>query len=645
MKTTLRELLSLAAAALAGTVLLASCEKEPQEPGGAAVPLAKPEIIIGDQTPTSFTATWTAVENADSYTYILDDGQEQATKETSVKFTGLESGNYTIKVKATSADKESFSDSEWAEARVSLREPDQLAAPVLSITEQDMTSFTVAWEAVENAASYKYALNDGQELTTEELSVSFPDLTPGEYTVRVMAVATDPNFKDSAWSDIKVVLKAPEKLDTPAPTVQDKSATSFTVSWVAVENAGGYVYMLDNGQEEETDGTSVTFNGLTPGTTYTLKVKATSDNEAYIDSDWSEPLEVTLENEIEESFSMTLIEDLFTNQESLSWSATGSGVTAVNYIAFEADRYDDNTIIDMMINQSQSFTFTSTDIARLAEGKAVNYNSSGLTTGTPYDICCYVRFESGNEQLYKLRGTPGEPIDGGEESGVEAWTGTWTISSTQSFSWAEDPANPEFVISQLTDTPKTGVITIAADPNAENSVIISGLSGITQMAQYNYPAYGYVDEENRLVLNNNEVLGSVGENQMLTWCAFSYIENMPNPEGGTYAPFFNYVNGEYEAFVFSLDGDTATSAAASGTLNGGGTFTVVSYDLYALTYTGTSISTGIYHQIEDSSYAGEITLTRQSGGTNAARQAYMPSFSAPSYSVLKVTYPSAVYAR
>ena len=76
---------------------------------------------------------------------------------------------------------------------------------------------------------------------------------------------------------------------------------------------------------------------------------------------------------------------------------------------------------------------------------------------------------------------------------------------------------------------------------------------------------------------------------------------MPNPEGGTYAPFFNYVNGEYEAFVFSLDGDTATSAAASGTLNG--------------------------------------------GGTNAARQAYMPSFSAPSYSVLKVTYPSAVYAR
>ena len=81
-----------------------------------------------------------------------------------MKFTGLESGNYTIKVKATSADKESFSDSEWAEARVSLREPDQLAAPVLSITEQDMTSFTVAWEAVENAASYKYALNDGQEL-------------------------------------------------------------------------------------------------------------------------------------------------------------------------------------------------------------------------------------------------------------------------------------------------------------------------------------------------------------------------------------------------------------------------------------------------------------------------------------------------
>ena len=62
---------------LALTVLFSSCQKETKS-------LAKPDAIVLEQTSSSFTVAWQAVEGATNYVYTLDGSAEQTTTETIV---------------------------------------------------------------------------------------------------------------------------------------------------------------------------------------------------------------------------------------------------------------------------------------------------------------------------------------------------------------------------------------------------------------------------------------------------------------------------------------------------------------------------------------------------------------------------------
>ena len=80
-----------------------------------------------------------------------------------------------------------------------------LSTPVLSIADTTSTSFTVAWEAVENADMYTYEFGEDQA-STEELSVTFDGLVPDSmYTVKVKAVSTSASV-ESEWAEISVAL-------------------------------------------------------------------------------------------------------------------------------------------------------------------------------------------------------------------------------------------------------------------------------------------------------------------------------------------------------------------------------------------------------------------------------------------------------
>ena len=80
-----------------------------------------------------------------------------------------------------------------------------LSTPVLSIADTTSTSFTVAWEAVENADMYTYEFGEDQA-STEELSVTFDGLVPDSmYTVKVKAVSTSASV-ESEWAEISVTL-------------------------------------------------------------------------------------------------------------------------------------------------------------------------------------------------------------------------------------------------------------------------------------------------------------------------------------------------------------------------------------------------------------------------------------------------------
>ena len=85
-----------------------------------AEPLQAPVLSIGGQNENSFTITWTAVEHAAGYAYVLNDGEETETTKTFVSFSKLETADYTVKVKAV-PDSPKYTDSEWAVINVSLK--------------------------------------------------------------------------------------------------------------------------------------------------------------------------------------------------------------------------------------------------------------------------------------------------------------------------------------------------------------------------------------------------------------------------------------------------------------------------------------------------------------------------------------------
>ncbi len=88
-----------------------------------------------------------------------------------------------------------------------------LATPVLEIVDQTETGFTVAWEAVENAASYSVVLKGNIQNVTET-SVTFEKLNKGDYTLRVKAIGAEgSNWKDSAYAEISVSLTGLTSVD------------------------------------------------------------------------------------------------------------------------------------------------------------------------------------------------------------------------------------------------------------------------------------------------------------------------------------------------------------------------------------------------------------------------------------------------
>lgn len=184
---TLNRFFYAAMTAFASVALLASCEKDP-EPGPEPEPepseptqLATPSLSVEDQTNTSFTVSWKAVANADSYTYTLNGGAEETTTATSVEFTSLTAGDYTVKVKATTED-ENYTDSEWASTKVTLEEED-VDEPM---DPNDINSWVGTW----NISSDKVL-----RWTPGEDNYVYPNVVDGQKTATI-TIESDPEVEN-----------------------------------------------------------------------------------------------------------------------------------------------------------------------------------------------------------------------------------------------------------------------------------------------------------------------------------------------------------------------------------------------------------------------------------------------------------------
>ena len=107
--------------ALAAVFTFAACENgTPEEPTPSkGTKIDAPKVEITDVVEDGFTAKWGAVENAKSYSVVLSKANSSKTEtqnvtETSVTFSGLGIGTYTVSVKAIA--NEGYKDSDYAKA-------------------------------------------------------------------------------------------------------------------------------------------------------------------------------------------------------------------------------------------------------------------------------------------------------------------------------------------------------------------------------------------------------------------------------------------------------------------------------------------------------------------------------------------------
>lgn len=251
---------------------------------------APTDFAASNTTPNTVTISWLEDADAEGYEYQIDDGAWVEVDVAEAELTGLTySTTYKIRVKAI-GDGESFVDSPESEeysfttaALIVLDSPADLTA-----TEVGENEVTVTWSTVANAAEYEVAVGETTDtVTAETLTYQFTTLDVNtEYTFSVKAVGDGVTYDDSALSEItETTLK--EQLDAPSVTGSALSTTSVKFSWVAIANAASYSYSTDEGSTwESTELLEITLTELTPGTSYTMLVKAIAAAESnYRDSD------------------------------------------------------------------------------------------------------------------------------------------------------------------------------------------------------------------------------------------------------------------------------------------------------------------------------------------------------------------------
>ena len=293
------------------------------EQTGVISVLGSPTVMVAAKLDT-LTVTWNVVTSATGYkvqwksgseTYPTADLTSSATRgqatiaggsTTTYKIPNVTRGTtYTVRVIATRTNVADSAPSEEVTGVPGLERPTTVD---VSAT---VDTLTVTWNVVDDATGYKVQWKSGSEtypnadLTSathgqativggSTTTYKIPNVTRGTtYTVRVIATRT--NVADSAPSEEVTVLVSPTGVMVRA------TVDTLTVTWNAVDDATGYKVQWKSGAEAYpnadlasalrgqatiADGSATIhkISGLTAGTTYTVRVIATSTNSNVADS-------------------------------------------------------------------------------------------------------------------------------------------------------------------------------------------------------------------------------------------------------------------------------------------------------------------------------------------------------------------------
>lgn len=233
-------LVALGAAALAMTF---ACTK-PEEGGEPDGPqkLAKP-VLKSTTTETSFTITWDAVENAGGYMVKFNDTE---TPVTACEFTQqVEAGSYVVAVKATTADAEKYTDSDYAEITVTV----EASKPVVT----DGTWYGM-WEA---SSTHTLSFDQSANTLLDEPTKKEVEITEGEESIPYYILGwSDLTYTDETYIPGFLISLEGTSSDTGNPDdlgfmtgyqVASAGSQGEIPTWVAFSDVDGkYTFVTGN---------------------------------------------------------------------------------------------------------------------------------------------------------------------------------------------------------------------------------------------------------------------------------------------------------------------------------------------------------------------------------------------------------------
>ncbi|WP_448564856.1 M64 family metallopeptidase [Thalassotalea ganghwensis] len=312
-------------------------------------------ITASNITDRSFTVTWGAAANASSYNVqVLDDGvwrTQATTSSTSADLSGFEAGsNVQVRVQAVSDCGETLT-SVFTVTLLTDPACDLGTAERLSASNVNSTSFSLTWNAAENAQNYKVqTLENGiwrTKTTTTNTNANLTGFAEGrDVEVRVVAVAScgetiSATIVVNLIKDTTCDLGTAERL-----SASNVNTNSFSLSWNAAANAQNYkVQVFENGTwrtKVTTSNTNANLSGFTAGSDVQVRVVAVAD----CGETESASLTVTLEDEpaqCEPAVPTNLaFQDYFSYYATGSWTAS-EGATSYSVQAWNGYNWQEIT--------------------------------------------------------------------------------------------------------------------------------------------------------------------------------------------------------------------------------------------------------------------------------------------------------------
>lgn len=392
----------------------------------------------------------------------------------------------------------------------------------------------------------------------------------------------------------------PTALAKPVLTVENVTSTSFEVKWEAVENAVSY--MVNNGSENKTvTETSFKMEKLNAGT-YTVKVMAlAAENSNYTNSEFASIQQAVTGLTPDECDWVECSVSLPTEEDAASGyfpflhifhSFKGTGIVEIKSGCFTAANYE-NTPAATLAAECDALD---ADTVALANGDGVTTVFQGVQSETEYRLIAVVTNEDGLTVIFDHKITTAETQP---HPSMENWVGLWEVTTEQAFVIPAAEDEPIYLTDQ---TNTVGVEIVPALDYAYNAVAIYGLSVADPEGT---PALGLVgtaeDGSDVLQLVNWLSVGAAQDGSYyMIWNSWSDVTLSDGTTG------YYLVSGEYPAFTVN----NGVGYPYEGSLDGGGTFKVLAWDIYAYDASGSLLGWFYEEGVDIYLNAGTQTWTR-----------------------------------